>query len=1149
MLLLVLLAIGCDAEPVGTPEAPVETTASDGPDGLSDQQLETMRAREPERAARALAEVQARFGQRDPDLAFRIARSTTTALGDAHVLVQQVYRGMPVEDREIHVIVGVDEKIRILGEPDRFDGVSVPRAATALDPAHAWAFQRGATLTGARERQLEPVYERRLRPGTSGGNAADWEDVVVGWESGTRVEVRGGRGYDGARALFVRDRDGAVFERDAPTQVLEAADLRGHFQQTTEYPETQKDDTLGSYHLEDEFGNTVHSNGATYFSADNIWGDGKLYDGFGGTTLNGETAGADAMISIWATSKMYQMVYRQAVKPTWVIVHFPRPGAENFVGNGPEDPDTRFIRCGYADVTASPETPMTDIEVIAHEYGHLSLRDKTGIEASGAAIGELNGIAEGSADIFGLNAHFYLPGALNPRCIQKGRYGTGPVICMWPRSLSITNNWIFGDVSNQPAAVRSFLDPKIPAWSADIAKAPGHEAGGPLRRMYYFLSVGVQESGPCISCYDGDGDNLPQRTSMYLPQGLVGVGLDVASKIWWRTIDAAYIQGVKSYAEYREAMLLAATDLYGKDSTQYKAVEDAWAAVNVGKPADRKGPEIQMLSGMVLKTGSYVEVTATDENGVALVEFYYSSPSLGYHKIFGAFTAPPYRVQVGGLPTTDTYTLTFEATDNRGNKSVRDYSPVTFDGAVPDISLGDVTPCSPATSEWCGDWCYQRMYRVTASAVSGIQSVTLWKDGMPVGTYAGSSHDFVVPYTVTGPHVLWGATVNGAGTGNKTAQQTFDIDLTAPTVTRAVAIAQSQSAYSGEYIDNLVEIDYCAHDPSGMALRAGKQRIDLTVDGVARTAEERAGYPAGCPSYYVRNVSTGTHSFYVRIYDKWGNYAEAQRTVNVVAVKPSVYLYPVYVDPAVLGTIDVHGWYLSTGNNIASIAFYTCRQGSVCVLEKSEPPPPGYAGGIDFHFKATTLWPGETYKVQITVTGTNGTSTTVESQWFTIPTTITPPPPPPPQPHVYDEVEPNNGTFWQYMLYGTYDVVPGDTDVIRGNTSGNDGDLFVLTPPAGKALCVAGSRAAPAYAPLDSWMFWYRASDGLLNQAYMGISETADEISDSSYACYFSQYGDGAIDGKFYLLVQGGPGAAPEDYEIHIKYVPDMYFAPPAPSL
>ena len=284
------------------------------------------------------------------------------------------------------------------------------------------------------------------------------------------------------------------------------------------------------------------------------------------------------------------------------------------------------------------------------------------------------------------------------------------------------------------------------------------------------------------------------------------------------------------------------------------------------------------------------------------------------------------------------------------------------------------------------------------------------------------------------------------------------------------------------------------------------------------------------------------------IYDKWGNYAEAARTVTVVAVAPTVFLQPVYVDPAVLGKIDVSGWYISTGTNIASIEYYVCREGGACTLETSEPPPVGPGGAINFHFETLDLWPGETYKVQITVKGTNGTSKTVESTWFTMPTTVTTPPPPPAE-HVYNEVEPNDGYFWNNALWGNYNVPPADTTIIRGSAGQSSTDMFLLTAGAGKSVCIAGARYNDSYGTVAAWVFWYRAGDGSLIYGSPNVADSPDDITEGDFRCYGpGALGDPAFDGKYYLYVQG-PFSTPDDYEFQIKYISDTSFAPLAPSL
>lgn len=78
---------------------------------------------------------------------------------------------------------------------------------------------------------------------------------------------------------------------------------------------------------------------------------------------------------------------------------------------------------------------------------------------------------------------------------------------------------------------------------------------------------------------------------------------------------------------------------------------------------------------------------------------------------------------------------------------------------------------------------------------------------------------------------------------------------------------------------------------------------------------------------------------------------------------------------------------------------------------------------------------------------------------------------------------------------------------------------------------------------------WYRATDGVFEYSSPDIEFSPDDITDSDWSCYgLGQYGDGAGDGRYYLYVHGD-WAPSDDYEFFIKYEPEQYFAPPAPSL
>ncbi|MBS0389294.1 MAG: M4 family metallopeptidase, partial [Proteobacteria bacterium] len=79
----------------------------------------------------------------------------------------------------------------------------------------------------------------------------------------------------------------------------------------------------------------------------------------------------------------------------------------------------------------------------------------------------------------------------------------------------------------------------------------------------------------------------PNR-SLYLPDGFAGVGNDKATRIWYRAI-TTYLTSFSDYHDARVQTLRACADLYGASSAEYAAVENAFAAINVG-PAHGQPP-------------------------------------------------------------------------------------------------------------------------------------------------------------------------------------------------------------------------------------------------------------------------------------------------------------------------------------------------------------------------------------------------------------------------------------------------------------------------------------------------------------------------------------------------------------------------------
>jgi Zn-dependent metalloprotease len=104
-------------------------------------------------------------------------------------------------------------------------------------------------------------------------------------------------------------------------------------------------------------------------------------------------------------------------------------------------------------------------------------------------------------------------------------------------------------------------DGRSPAcWSSSIGSLDVHYSSGPNNHMFYLLSNG--------------------GTSQCNGRVVTGIGRDNAARIWYRAI-TDFMTASTSYRGARTAALNAAAALYGTGSTQYNAVNAAYAAINV----------------------------------------------------------------------------------------------------------------------------------------------------------------------------------------------------------------------------------------------------------------------------------------------------------------------------------------------------------------------------------------------------------------------------------------------------------------------------------------------------------------------------------------------------------------------------------------
>ena len=246
---------------------------------------------------------------------------------------------------------------------------------------------------------------------------------------------------------------------------------------------------------------------------------------------------------------------------------------------------------------------LTEIDVTGHEVTH-------GVTFTTADLlygGESGGLNESASDILGSLIEAY---ASRP----AGQDGVIP---------ESGNDWMIGVKSGRGTPLRWMANPDRDLFSANewfdgLRWLDVHFSSGPLNRWFYFLSQGAS------------ADATSDTHSAYLPGGMAGIGNDKAGRIFFHAL-TAYMTPEEDYAAARESVLLAATDLHGAGSPEVAAVEDAFAAINVGgahgQPAPVKvtisafnsdnlvGEVVPDLVGVqILPLGEAVRVRANVEN-------------------------------------------------------------------------------------------------------------------------------------------------------------------------------------------------------------------------------------------------------------------------------------------------------------------------------------------------------------------------------------------------------------------------------------------------------------------------------------------------------------------------------------------------------
>jgi Zn-dependent metalloprotease len=281
--------------------------------------------------------------------------------------------------------------------------------------------------------------------------------------------------------------------------------------------------------------------GTLFSGPDDIWGN--------GSPSNLETAGADAHYGAALTWDYYKNVHgRSGIRGDGVGAYSRVHYGNNYVNAFWSD---SCFCMTYGDGSGNTH-PLTSIDVAGHEMTHGVTSNTAGLVYSG----ESGGLNEATSDIFGSTVEFFANNSSD-----VGDYLIG-------EEIDINGDGTPLRYMDKPSKDGASKD----AWYSGIGSIDVHYSSGPANHFFYLLSEGSGTKTINGVTYDSPtSDGLP----------VTGIGRDKAEKIWFRALTTKFTSNT-NYAAARTGTLAATGELYGADSAEYKAVQDAWAGVNVG---------------------------------------------------------------------------------------------------------------------------------------------------------------------------------------------------------------------------------------------------------------------------------------------------------------------------------------------------------------------------------------------------------------------------------------------------------------------------------------------------------------------------------------------------------------------------------------
>jgi Zn-dependent metalloprotease len=441
----------------------------------------------------------------------------------------------------------------------------------SLASPYVWAYEVRTRVQNEEDGLKELTYEIDARTGA----ILRVNDAIE--RQAVTPEMATGKGYYNGTVTFPASRmlDGTYALYDTTRGTRPNPNLQSYTPDESGWSATG---LQAWYEQNDAQGNNTWQSFLFQANATNTWGDGLPFTAYGQEGgPNGQTAGVDAMYAMTSTWDFYKNVFGLEGMDGQGTTVYAQVGMTGnwYRDNAYWDPWAMGLFLGTG--TPGRYGSFTEFDVVAHELTH-GVTSSTAKFVNAAGYEEA-GLNEATSDFFAQMAKAH---AADPSSTSVPETGA-----TWQVGTGVGHGTPLRWMDKPSKDLRS-----ADGWYDGILYMDGHYSAGVLNRALYFLAHGA-------SATPGADDYSP-----YLPQGMAGIGNDKAAHIWFKTVTERLYSGNTgkvTFLDARTQAIEAAKELYGEgptgwglDSPASHAVENAFAAVNVGR-AYGELPRTQVL--------------------------------------------------------------------------------------------------------------------------------------------------------------------------------------------------------------------------------------------------------------------------------------------------------------------------------------------------------------------------------------------------------------------------------------------------------------------------------------------------------------------------------------------------------------------------